>query len=73
MVRDILDVFSGTVEIDETYIGGQWKNKRKSHKAIQAKRGRGTQKTPCLVSCAGMVKYGLRWLPILKPKCCFPL
>ena len=46
MVRDIPDVFSGTVEIDETYIGGQWKNKRKSQKAIKTKRGRGTQKTP---------------------------
>ena len=46
MVQDIPDVFSGTVEIDETYIGGQWKNKRKSQKVIKAKRGRGTQKTP---------------------------
>ena len=46
MVQDIPEVFSGTVEIDETYIGGQWKNKRKNQKAIKAKRGRGTQKTP---------------------------
>ena len=29
MVQDIPDVFSGTVEIEETYIGGQWKNTRK--------------------------------------------
>jgi transposase-like protein len=46
MAQDIPEVFSGTVEIDETYIGGQWKNKRKSQRTIKAKRGRGTQKTP---------------------------
>jgi transposase-like protein len=46
MFTDVPDVFSGTIEVDETYIGGQWKNKRKSQKRIQAKRGRGTLKTP---------------------------
>ena len=46
MAQDIPDVFSGAVEIDETYLGGQWKNKRKSQKVGIAKRGRGTQKTP---------------------------
>lgn len=27
-VKDVPEVFSGTVEVDETYPGGQWRNKR---------------------------------------------
>jgi transposase-like protein len=46
MAKDIPDVFSGTVEVDETYLGGQWKNKRRSQRIGLTKRGRGTQKTP---------------------------
>ena len=38
--------FSGTVEVDETYIGGQWKNKRKAIRDEGTKRGRGTRKQP---------------------------
>ena len=48
MVQDVPAVFEGTVEVDETYLGGQWKNKRhavKSHQG-QSKRGRGTTKQP---------------------------
>jgi transposase len=46
MLKDIPGVFEGTVEVDETYIGGQWKNKRKAERAKIAKRGRGTSKQP---------------------------
>ena len=54
MLKDIPEVFSGQVEIDETYIGGQWKNKRKSKKMSPSKRGRGTSKTPVFgILCRG--------------------
>jgi len=54
MQQDIPEeIFSGTVEVDETYLGGQKKNKRKSplkkDKQIygkQSKRGFGTTKQP---------------------------
>jgi transposase len=44
MAKDIPPVFDGTVEIDETYLGGSWKNKRKDVRFKGAKRGRGTTK-----------------------------
>jgi transposase len=54
MVKDIPNVFSGTVEVDETYLGGQWKNKKRAQKKGKAKRGRGTQKTPVFgILCRG--------------------
>ena len=54
MVKDIpKELFSGIVEVDETYLGGQKKNKRKSQlkkdKQIfekESKRGFGTTKQP---------------------------
>lgn len=46
MIQDVPEVFSGIVEVDETYIGGQWKNKRKSERVKGTKRGRGTSKQP---------------------------
>ena len=46
MATDIPPVFRGTVEVDETYLGGQWKNKRLSKRIGGTKRGRGTSKTP---------------------------
>ncbi|MEK7873766.1 MAG: IS1595 family transposase, partial [Chloroflexota bacterium] len=44
MTRDIPPVFSGVVEIDETYVGGTWRNKRLVERAQGTKRGRGTTK-----------------------------
>jgi transposase-like protein len=46
LTRDIPDLFSGTVEVDETYLGGQWRNKRKIVRDAGTKRGRGTKKQP---------------------------
>jgi len=52
MTKDIPQVFSGTVEVDETYLGGQWKNKKlkvkkKAEKqGEKSKKGRGTSKQP---------------------------
>src|SRR3972149_4024398 len=48
MVQDVPGVFSGTVEVDETYLGGPKKNKRKSQlkREEQSKRGFGTTKQP---------------------------
>jgi len=52
MVKDIPGVFSGTVEVDETYLGGQKKNKTKKQllkeklEGKESKRGLGTTKQP---------------------------
>ena len=52
MTKDVPGVFSGTVEVDETYLGGQKKNKTKKQllRAIltgeESKRGWGTTKQP---------------------------
>jgi transposase-like protein len=46
LATDIPDIFSGTVEVDETYLGGAWKNKRKVVQDTGTKRGRGTSKQP---------------------------
>lgn len=49
MVREAMShtipaAFEGIVEIDETYLGGNWRNKRKNVRARGAQRGRGTSK-----------------------------
>ena len=48
MAQDIPASLEGEVEVDETYLGGTWRNKRKSVKsqARASKRGRGTTKQP---------------------------
>lgn len=54
MARDIPPVFSGVVEIDETYVGGTWRNKRLVERAQGTKRGRGTTKQAVFgVLCRG--------------------
>lgn len=46
MHQDMPPVFLGPLEMDETYIGGQRKNKRLHIRRIQGKRGHGTDKLP---------------------------
>jgi hypothetical protein len=46
MLRDIPGVFEGAVEVDGTYVGGQWKNKRKVQQSRGTQRGRGKSKHP---------------------------
>ena len=53
IIKDVLGVFEGIVEVDEAYLGGQKKNKRKGQlirdKRIyrkEPKRGFGTTKQP---------------------------
>ena len=48
MAKDIPESLEGVVEVDETYLGGTWKNKRKKVKRQekQSKRGFGTTKQP---------------------------
>ena len=59
--RDIPDLFSGTVEVDETYLGGQWRNKRKIVRDAGTKRGRGTKNSLFLGYSVAMEPSGLRW------------
>jgi transposase-like protein len=73
MENDIPAVFSGTVEIDETYLGGQWKNKRRSQKISLAKRGRGTQKTPVFGILCRKGKVWAEIVPDVEAKTLIPL
>jgi len=73
MQREVPAVFQGTVEIDETYVGGFWRNRRNAQRARGRKRGRGTIKTPVFgILCRG----GQVWaqvVPDLAAQTLFPL
>lgn len=62
MSKDVPDILSGIVEVDETYVGGQWKNKRKAVRAKGTKRGRGTSKQPVFGIHA---RRGMVWAEIV--------
>lgn len=73
MLMNIPEVFEGIVEVDETYIGGQWKNKRKAKKIIGTKRGRGTSKQPVFgILCRGG-KVWAEVVPNVEAKTLLPL
>ena len=73
MSKDIPEVFSGITEVDETYIGGKWKNKRKSQRKAESKRGRGTLKTPVFgILCRGG-KIWVKVVPDVEAKTLMPL
>ena len=44
MQQDVPDRLSGIVEMDETYIGPQWRNRRFEERKHGTKKGRGTKK-----------------------------
>jgi transposase-like protein len=44
MTKDVPRTFSGVVEVDETYIGAQWRNRKWSVRKLGTKKGRGTFK-----------------------------
>jgi len=46
MAQDVPETFTGTVEVDETYLGGAWRNKRKVGRDTGNRRGRETSKQP---------------------------
>ena len=62
LAKDIPDIFSSTVEVDETYVGGQWKNYRKIIRDAGTKRGRGTKKQPIF----GIIRRnGIVWAEVV--------
>lgn len=46
LATEVPEIFTGTVEVDETYLGGAWRNKRKMIRDTGTRRGRGTAKQP---------------------------
>ena len=66
LATDVPEVFTGTVEVDETYLGGAWRNKRKVVRDTGTKRGRGTSNNQYLAFSAEMGRNGPRSLITLK-------
>ncbi|MDO8689609.1 MAG: IS1595 family transposase [Dehalococcoidia bacterium] len=73
MARDVPAVFSGTVEIDETYLGGAWRNKRQGERAQGTKRGRGTTKQAVFGILARGGQVWAQVVPNVEAKTLLPL
>lgn len=80
MAEDLPDVFEGVVEVDETYLGGQKKNKRKSQllkeKEIfgkESKKGFGTTKQPVFGILCRNGKIWVEIVPDTKAKSLLPI
>ena len=59
LARDVPEIFSGTVEVDETYLVGAWRNKREMVRDTGTKRGRGLQSSRYSAFSAVIARYGL--------------
>lgn len=64
------EVFAGTIEVDETYVGGHRRNQRKAQRAVPSKHGRGTSKTPVFGILCREGRSGPRWCRTSKPRPC---
>lgn len=73
MSADIPKVFSGKVEVDETYLGGRWKNKRLTIRRQGTKRGRGTSKTPVFGILCRSGKVWAEVVPDVEARTLIPL
>jgi len=66
LAKDVPEILSGTVEVDETYIGGQWK-KNENQFVITVQNGeRGPRNNRYLESFVGAARSGLKSLITLK-------
>jgi len=72
MCRDVPETLSGTCEADETYLGGQWKNKRIHIRRQGTKRGRGTSKQAIFGVVSRTMEQGRTWL-VKNTKACITL
>jgi len=70
MIKDVPKIFNETIEVDETYLGGQKRNKNKKQlkkeEALygKSKKGFGTTKQPvfAILSRSGKVFAKVVWL-----------
>jgi hypothetical protein len=66
LTKDVPGIFSGTVEVDETYLGGQWKNKRKIIRIRELNEGEEPRSNRYSGSSVAMALFEPRLLKMLK-------